>query len=215
MENPTGLKGSGPRDVCTRRSTDSGASWGPLDVLVKDAGQDTAVWDDVSKTVVLQFDSEASGGGRTNQQVTSTDMGLTYSAPVPQTGGQTGASTGPGRGLQLSKTNPHAPGRLLFIGHKGAYVQDFIWFSDDHGKTYTISKTPTGDSLPLMDEAQLVELKNGHVLASMRNRVQQGGGTPLPPAPAPPHGGNVTHATCCGFPVKPANHSKAAVQAAW
>lgn len=158
--NPTGIKSSGPRDVCTRRSTDSGSSWGPLEVLVKNAGQDTAVWDEVTKTVVLQYDGEG-GPGRSNQQVLSSDMGLTYSKPAVNAGGQTGASTGPGRGLQLSKGNPHAPSRLLFIGHKGAYVEDFIWYSDDHGKTYSVASTPTGDSLPGMDEAQLVELKNG------------------------------------------------------
>eukprot|EP01050_Picozoa_sp_SAG11_P009154 SAG11_NODE_844_length_6891_cov_3.648704_2_plen_815_part_00 len=205
---PTGLKGSGPRDICTRRSRDAGASWGDLDVLVKNAGQDTAVWDEVTQTVVLQFDGEGSAG-RTNQQVLSTDMGLTYSAPQPQIGARSGASTGPGRGLQLSKTNPHAPSRLLFIGHRGAYVEDYIWYSDDNGKTFKLSTTPSGNSLKLMDEAQLVELKNGNVLASMRNRVPQTVPVPIPPS------ANVTHATCCPFPEgKPVNHSRAAIKAA-
>ena len=169
--NPIGFNSSGPRDVCTRRSTDSGGSWGQLSVLVKEAGQNTAVWDAATKTVVLQFDGEGTAG-RTNQQILSTDMGLTYSKPTEVVGAaQTGASTGPGRGLQLSASHRHAPNRLLFIGHHGAYQQDFIWFSDDSGKSYALSKTPTGNSLPKMDEAQLVELKNGDVLASMRNRI--------------------------------------------
>ena len=81
---------------------------------------------------------------------------------------QTGASTGPGRGLQLSPSNRHAPNRLLFIGHRGAYQQDFIWFSDDGGKSYALSKTPTGNSLPKMDEAQLVENSDGTIIANMR-----------------------------------------------
>ena len=84
--NPTGLKSTGPRDVCTRRSTDTGGSWSPLEVLVRNAGQDTAVWDELTKTVVLQYDGEG-GVGRSNQQVLSTDMGLTYSKPAAQTGG--------------------------------------------------------------------------------------------------------------------------------
>jgi hypothetical protein len=29
----------------------------------------------------------------------------------------------PGVGIQLEPNNPHHPGRLLFIGHAGAYVQ--------------------------------------------------------------------------------------------
>ena len=76
-------------------------------------------------------------------------------------------------GLQLSEKNPHAPGRLLFIGHDGAYVRDYVWYSDDGGKSYAVSKTQTGNSLPKMDEAQLVELSNGNVLANMRNRLSQ------------------------------------------
>lgn len=168
---PIGINGTGPRDICTRRSTDSGASWGAMNVIAKDAAQNTAVWDAATATVVLRFDGAAPNSARTNQQITSTDMGLTYSKPTMVVGAaQTGASTGPGRGLQLSKGNPHAPNRLLFIGHRGAYAQDFITYSDDHGRTYQVSSTPTGHSLPLMDEAQLVELSNGNVLASMRNR---------------------------------------------
>ena len=217
--DPIGLNGSSaPSDICSRRSTDAGASWGALVVLVKDAGQDTAVWDEVTKTVVLQFDGAHEGdAGRTNQQIMSTDMGLTYGKPRQQAGGRNCgaryvycAATGPGRGLQLSETNPHAPSRLLFIGHKGGYREDYIWYSDDHARTYTLSKTPSGDSLPLMDEGQLVELQNGNILASMRNVVPQS-----VPGPAPPPAVNVTHtSTCCPFPLEPANHSQAAIKAA-
>jgi hypothetical protein len=35
---------------------------------------------------------------------------------------------------------PHA-GRLLFIGHHEAYQYDGVWYSDDGGATYTMSKT--------------------------------------------------------------------------
>jgi hypothetical protein len=50
---PTGVKSSGNRDVCTRRSTDSGVTWSNLTVIVPDAGQDTAVFDAVRKRVVV------------------------------------------------------------------------------------------------------------------------------------------------------------------
>ena len=33
-------------------------------------------------------------------------------------------------------------GRLLFIGHHNAYVADLIWYSDDHGATYTMASPP-------------------------------------------------------------------------
>ena len=51
-----------------------------------------------------------------------------------------------------------------------------MWYSDDGGETYSLASTPTGHTLPLMDEAQLVELENGDVLANMRNQVPQPGG---------------------------------------
>ena len=42
---------------------------------------------------------------------------------------------------------------------------DLVWYSDDGGKTYTLSETV----LEKMDEAQLVELGDGRVMANMRN----------------------------------------------
>jgi len=167
---PTGVKSAGPRDVCARRSVDGGASWGNLTVIAPNAGQDTAVYDAVAKTVVVNV-----LGSSGNMQVVSPDLGLSWSEPA-SIGLPHSSETGPGVGIQLSATNPHAPGRLLFIGHAGAYVQDYVWYSDDHGKSYKVSKTATGDSLLKMDEAELVELANGNVLANMRNNVAQPGG---------------------------------------
>lgn len=42
---------------------------------------------------------------------------------------------------------------------------DLVWYSDDGGQTYTLSET----KLTKMDEAQLVELNDGQILANMRN----------------------------------------------
>ena len=42
---------------------------------------------------------------------------------------------------------------------------DVVWYSDDGGKTYNVSET----ALKMMDEAQLVETADGHILANMRN----------------------------------------------
>ena len=170
---PGNYRAGGSRDVCVRRSTDYGESWGPLVVIAKDSGQDTAVYDAVTKHVIVQV-----LGPEGNGQVISTDFGVSWSAPrvlVPANGSSAPprSATGPGVGLQLSKNNPHAPGRLLFIGHDGAYVHDYVWYSDDGGKSYAVSKTHTGNSLPQMDEAQLVELSNGNVLANMRNKLSQ------------------------------------------
>lgn len=42
---------------------------------------------------------------------------------------------------------------------------DLVWYSDDGGKSYQLSET----LLEKMDEAQLVEVGGGNVVANMRN----------------------------------------------
>ena len=68
--------------------------------------------------------------------------GKSWSAPTPLDqflGNKGHAAAGPGVGIQL--TQGEHKGRLLFIGHRGAYVQDSVWYSDDHGKTYSTADT--------------------------------------------------------------------------
>lgn len=178
--NPVNVTMNVRRDVCMRRSTDAGQTWGPLTVLVRSAMQNTPVYDIARAAVVLNINLLDSNS--TNAQLISHDDGLTWGAVQPISaflGPLDGADVGPGVGLQLSASNPHHPGRLLFIGHRGAYVEDVVWFSDDGGATYALAATPAGSTLPLMDEAQLVELANGDVLANMRNQVPQSGGGSL------------------------------------
>ena len=49
----------------------------------------------------------------------------------------------------------------------GAYVVDRIWYSDDNGLSYREAES----NLTKMDEAQLVELPNGDLLANMRHQT--------------------------------------------
>jgi hypothetical protein len=102
---------------------------------------------------------------------TSVTLGLTWSVPHSVCGtaagtlpkSACGGAMGPGVGLQLR----HAAheGRILFIGHFGAYVHDYVWFSDDGGAKWRVSNS----SLDHMDEAQLVELPGGTVQANLRS----------------------------------------------
>jgi hypothetical protein len=39
---------------------------------------------------------------------------------------------------------------MLFIGHHGAYEYDSVWYTDDGGSTYNLSKT----NLTSMDEVR-------------------------------------------------------------
>ena len=82
------------------------------------------------------------------------------------------AGEGPGA-MQLSLDHPKFPGRLLFIGHKwspsGNYSGppdpfEYVWYSDDGGKTFGF-----GSSLGAhLNEATLVELSDGSILANIR-----------------------------------------------
>jgi sialidase-1 len=149
-----------------KRSTDGGATWSPLAFPAGTAmysDQPTIVFDAIRRRLVLQFNSANS-----NWQVTSDTDGLTWTAPRDLgavLGPSRGTWVGPGVGIQLLNPHSPSPGRLLFIGHYGAYDYDLVWYSDDGGDTYTASET----RLPHMDEAQLVELSTGAVLANMRN----------------------------------------------
>ena len=165
---------AGRRDVCMRRSLDGGASWGVLTVVVPNASQNTPAYDASRGAVVLNVLTSEN----LNAQVVSNDNGATWGSLQflgKFLGALDGSLTGPGVGLRLSDNNPHHPGRLLFIGHHGAYVEDVVWVSDDGGATYGITATATGNTLPKMDEAQLVELANGDVVANMRNNIKQPG----------------------------------------
>eukprot|EP01065_Artemidia_motanka_P022821 TRINITY_DN2700_c0_g1_i2.p2 TRINITY_DN2700_c0_g1~~TRINITY_DN2700_c0_g1_i2.p2 ORF type:complete len:456 (+),score=138.13 TRINITY_DN2700_c0_g1_i2:65-1432(+) len=153
------------RDLCMKKSDNGGETWSDLSVVSRDCWQPDPVWDSVTGTVVLNMNC----GGKGISVAFSADKGDTWTAAkqIDQDFGPAAQSAvGPGVGLQLSATNPHAPGRLLFIGHHGYYVEDFVWYSDDHGHTYKLANS----SLKLMNEAQMVELSNGDVVANMRNR---------------------------------------------
>lgn len=151
------------RDLCMKRSDDGGATWGTLSVIARDACQPTPVWDEPSASIVLNFNRLST---MANMQMRSLDVGQTWTTPTDLTSfiGPTGPyDVGPGTGIRLTR-GAH-PGRILFIGHHDAYQYDRVWYSDDGGVTYTLSQTP----LPKMDEAQLAELPDGTIYATLRN----------------------------------------------
>lgn len=86
----------------------------------------------------------------------SSDNGVTWSEPTslkPFLGEIVPSDVGPGVGLRLTKgkwAGNHQyltylltvmAGRLLFIGHHGAYEYDSVWYTDDGGATYNVSQT--------------------------------------------------------------------------
>lgn len=75
-------------DVVSKLSADGGATWGPLNVVLRNASQPGPVWDTVHQRVVLNLNGAphclavSDGGGcGFNLQMTSSD-GLKWSPPV-------------------------------------------------------------------------------------------------------------------------------------
>eukprot|EP00038_Savillea_parva_P011514 m.198036 g.198036 ORF g.198036 m.198036 type:complete len:464 (-) comp20324_c0_seq1:39-1430(-) len=155
------------RDICMKSSVDAGKTWSPLRVIARNGAQGSPVYDFRTQQLVLQYKQLVPSD---TMQMVSHDHGATWSTPISVCGNRTGTlptsdcggAVGPGVGIQLHQ-GPHR-GRLLYIGHYGAYGHDTVWYSDDNGQTWAVGQ----GNFSKMDEAQLVELPNGDVMANMR-----------------------------------------------
>ena len=140
----------------------------------------SAVYDAQAKLLVVQYCQGAAETQCTNMQITSSDMGKTWSkiqtSMAAVLGHANGVLVGPGRGLQLKSPKYHQ-GRLLFCGHKEDTISGRIspiWTSDDHALTFKLrSVFPRGSPTPFdkygPDECQFAELEDGTVIYNARN----------------------------------------------
>jgi sialidase-1 len=170
----------GPTDMVLKRSHDGGASWGPMQVIVKavpDAAMDPCpVVDRSTGEIWLVYDRWPEGFngqkivGLGMDAVTcwvthSADDGATWSAPVniTQTTKKphwTGIAHGPGVGIQTRS------GRFVIPCNQ--YVDNrmcLVITSDDHGKTWEMG----GEVGPAMSESQVAELADGALMLNMRS----------------------------------------------
>jgi sialidase-1 len=179
-----GTSDTGNIDLVVRRSADSGATWGPVQI-VWDEGENTCgnpcpVVDRQTGTIWLLLthnlgkDHEAdivkgtAAGSRTVWISKSDDDGATWAAPVeiskdvkkPE---WTWFATGPGVGIQTKAGRLVVPCDSKNVGGKIGY--SFVIFSDDHGKTWKTGGT-VGD---LWNECQVAELADGSLMLNMRN----------------------------------------------
>jgi sialidase-1 len=170
-----------PTDLVLKRSDDGGASWGPLQLVVKAQGTDAIMNPcpvvDASDGAVYCFSNIFPGGdweshrrpGAVRTLVSkSTDEGLSWSAPVDvtedviDTTSEYGKATGPGAGIQTSAGRLIVP---LGLGPEDAPTATII-YSDDHGATWhSAARTPVTGS-----ETQVVELADGGLRLDMRNQ---------------------------------------------
>ena len=183
---------SGPRSIGMKTSPDGGQTWAAPRIVDWDGINPAVVYDAAADLVVVHYPCQGhyNGCGKAGEfatsQITCAGDGSSCSAREPlgaflfsdgapplYSKGPLGISAGPGLGTQISD-GPLA-GRLLFAGHHGQ--ADVTWYSDDHAKTWTLSKTIFGNltswgcgRIPgCFDEPFVLALPDGRVQINMRN----------------------------------------------
>ena len=159
------------------RSTDGGATWSaPAEVWGRGlprsqgAGNPVLLYDAVSATILLHGSvndhAHCNPTLWTFQLTDGGSDGAAWGAPANISGylGRYGGVTpGPGGGAQVPQGAPHA-GRLVVPGHWGAYRADVVWYSDDHGGSWTLGAS----ALPGLDEVTVAALPSGRILLNAR-----------------------------------------------
>lgn len=178
----------GDIDVVCRRSTDGGRTWGPyITVAEHDSlggyGDPALVYDRRNGNILVISTHGQGLWMKTPGQISvsrSTDGGLTWLPPVninpqiltsdpegPQPIKCNSAFASSGRAVQL------ASGRILFVLVTRRDGMDpfpcYAIYSDDSGRTWHVSETPTTTD---GDESKILQLPDGTLLTSIRNRYK-------------------------------------------
>jgi sialidase-1 len=180
---------TGDIDLLVKRSTDNGETWSAQRVVWDDGantcGNPAPVVDRATGTIWLLMtwnlgsDHEPdiiAGKSEDTRRVyvsSSNDDGRTWSEPRDITPDVkrpdwTWYATGPGAGIQVQ--NGTNAGRMIIpCDHIESDTKDYyshVIYSDDHGKTWKLGgRTPKPD----VNECQVVELSDGHLMLNMRN----------------------------------------------
>lgn len=175
---------TGDIDLVLRRSSDGGATWGPLQVVWDDdantCGNPCPVVDRETGTIWLllthnlgedhesKIIARTAKGTRTVWVSKSTDDGAGWSKPVEITKDLkkpewTWYATGPGVGIQTKDGRLVVPCDFVEAGTKkgGSHV---VW-SADRGETWKLGGAIVGG----VNECQVVERADGSLLLNMRN----------------------------------------------
>lgn len=175
---------AGDIDLLLRRSTDGGATWGPVEVVVDDGdktcGNPCPMVDRDSGDIVLLISTNLGAdrehaiqhghaAPRLAAVLRSTDDGLTWSAPrdISATARKPGFrwyATGPGHGLQLASGRMIAPcDHSTGPGHDEQHSH--LLYSDDAGHTWALGAILPGKT----NECIAVETAPGELYLNMRN----------------------------------------------
>ena len=175
---------SGDIDLVLKRSTDGGATWSDLSVVVHQkgytCGNPAPVWDRETGEVLLLLTKNPADAHerdiltgedppRTVWITRSSDEGATWSTPEDISAstrreGWRWYATGPCHGIQLQS------GRLVIPANHSTSPDHKDWFShviysDDHGKTWQIGGVHQGYT----NESTVAELADGRVYQNMRS----------------------------------------------
>ena len=180
--------------IVSKRSTDGGKTWSDMSIVAQGDtvakcgyGDAVVIADEVKGNLVAVF-SGNNGLWQSNEESLirtycsiSQDNGKTWGAVTDITdqvyggvygeGTRYGLFTGSGSGVQL-KHGAHAGRIMLVVAARndatwGGTMSNYAIYSDDGGITWHASKNPGCTD---GDEAKVVELSNGNVLMSIRNR---------------------------------------------
>lgn len=174
------LKDQAENDIVARRSTDGGATWGPMIVVVENGkaslNNPMVISLSENRLVLLYQDyppqineGNAQRGAVRCFVVTSEDGGATWSAPRDITAqvtpdGATSFCTGPGVGIVL--TQGAHQGRIVVPCNVNAPVwYNYLIYSDDNGVTW---HQMAGRSAYGMNESQVVEVGADSLLVVAR-----------------------------------------------
>ena len=180
--------------IVSKRSTDGGKTWSDMSIVAKGdtlakCGYGDAVviadekrgnlvavysgnnglWHSNEKSLIRTYTSISTDNGKTWGEVT--DITDQVYGSVYGEGPRYGLFTGSGSGVQL-KHGEHA-GRLMLVvaarndAKWGGTMSNYAIYSDDGGITWHASKNPGCTD---GDEAKVVELPDGQILMSIRNR---------------------------------------------
>lgn len=182
--------------IVSKRSTDNGKTWSDMSIVAQGDtvtqcgyGDAVVIADEKEGNLVAVF-SGNNGLWASNENnlsrtytSTSTDNGQSWTPIVDITdqvyggvygeGTRHGLFTGSGSGIQL-KHGKHAGRMILVVAARndaswGGTMSNYAVYSDDGGKTWQVSKNAACTN---GDEAKVVELANGNILMSIRNRAK-------------------------------------------
>ena len=182
-------------DVVVRRSTDGGHTWsepvtvaqgngrfrGYGDAILIEAADGTVIcafvggaglWNPTKENPTRSYVTRSTDGGKTWSELEDvTDIIYGPTAVRKELRGSNAGFFGSGTGLLLTK-GEHA-GRIMIVTGvvlPGYRIDNYAFYSDDNGKTWNISELAYKGG----DESKVVELSDGRVLMSVRQRGERG-----------------------------------------